>query len=156
MYAYVVFFYQSVHVRMCVCMHAYTYILTIPIWQKKLLSWAKRVGCDVQRMITVIEGDENDALNWDRQLCAACHHICHMAYVELEGNKNTILRACPEHSEYLGHGEQGTVILFAAPLRMDVCMYPYVVFRKLFCRHSCEFTDSNLQLHSHDYAAKSR
>jgi hypothetical protein len=56
-------------------------------------------------MSDVAEGKEDEALPDDRQLCAACNHICHMAYVEHVGNRNLIFRACPEHAEFLGHGE---------------------------------------------------
>ena len=42
---------------------------------------------------------------YDRQLCYACNHILHMAYVEHVDNKDIELRACPEHAAFLGRGK---------------------------------------------------
>jgi len=68
-------------------------------WQTRLIKWATRQGLQISYM-NKCEGDP-----YDRQLCYACNHILHMAYVEHEDNKDIELRACPEHAAFLGRGK---------------------------------------------------
>ncbi|EKX50736.1 hypothetical protein GUITHDRAFT_161702 [Guillardia theta CCMP2712] len=68
-------------------------------WQTKLIKWASRQGLEISYM------HKCDVDPYDRQLCYACNHILHMAYVEHVDNKDIELRACPEHAAFLGRGK---------------------------------------------------
>jgi hypothetical protein len=65
--------------------------------QARMITWAEWKGWKVVEMSNC-SGDADI----ERQLCGACNHICHMMYVEPEGNKNPNRRMCPEHSDFLG------------------------------------------------------
>eukprot|EP00960_Hanusia_phi_P030577 748715-Hanusia_phi.AAC.2 len=63
----------------------------------------RAAGAELRQQISYMNKCEGDP--YDRQLCYACNHILHMAYVEHEDNKDIELRACPEHAAFLGRGK---------------------------------------------------